>query len=163
MATSILHELPCSQVLPSSSSHVTASTSSVSNRVMPHRGGWTCVAGRTKELRKYRRVLSLCHILTSVTWSAQSSSTLGSVTKSRSWSSAQRSAPPAIPARRRLGRASSQRDDRLCQLSLTSTLARRGGSQESEHQTHRGHALRQALALEHAAREASVACSNGQT
>jgi len=24
------------------------------NRVMPHRGGWTCVAGRTKELRKYR-------------------------------------------------------------------------------------------------------------
>ena len=24
------------------------------NRVMPHRGGWTCAAGRTRELRKYR-------------------------------------------------------------------------------------------------------------
>ena len=56
MATSILHELPlfpgfavlfiarhCLDVFRSQ------------NRVMPHRGGWTCVAGRTKELRKYRR------------------------------------------------------------------------------------------------------------
>ena len=55
MATSILHELPifpglaviflarnCLDVFRSQ------------NRVMPHRGGWTCVAGRTKELRKYR-------------------------------------------------------------------------------------------------------------
>ena len=56
MATSVLHELPlfpglailfiarhCLDVFRSQ------------NRVMPHRGGWTCVAGRTKELRKYRR------------------------------------------------------------------------------------------------------------
>lgn len=55
MATSVLHELPifpglaivfiarhCLDVFRSQ------------NRVMPHRGGWTCVAGRTKELRKYR-------------------------------------------------------------------------------------------------------------
>jgi len=55
MATSLLHELPifpglaivflarnCLDVFRSQ------------NRVMPHRGGWTCVAGRTKELRKYR-------------------------------------------------------------------------------------------------------------
>ena len=56
MATSVLHELPlfpglaivflarnCLDVFRSQ------------NRVMPHRGGWTCVAGRTKELRKYRK------------------------------------------------------------------------------------------------------------
>lgn len=56
MATSILHKLPifpglailfiarhCFDVFRSQ------------NRVMPHRGGWTCVAGRTRELRKYRR------------------------------------------------------------------------------------------------------------
>ena len=55
MATSVLHELPlfpglaivflarnCLDVFRSQ------------NRVMPHRGGWTCVAGRTRELRKYR-------------------------------------------------------------------------------------------------------------
>ena len=55
MATSILHQLPifpglavvflarnCLDVFRSQ------------NRVMPNRGGWTCVAGRTKELRKYR-------------------------------------------------------------------------------------------------------------
>ena len=56
MATSILHELPifpgiavlfiarnCLDVFRSQ------------NRVMAARGGWTCVAGRTRELRKYRR------------------------------------------------------------------------------------------------------------
>ena len=55
MATPILHKLPvfsglavlflarhCLDVFRSQ------------NRVMPHRGGWTCTAGRTRELRKYR-------------------------------------------------------------------------------------------------------------
>jgi len=56
MATSILHELP---LFPSLAIIFIArhclDVFRSQNRVMPARGGWTCVAGRTKELRKYRR------------------------------------------------------------------------------------------------------------
>jgi hypothetical protein len=55
MATSVLHELPLfpGLVILFIARHCLDVFRS-QNRVMPHRGGWTCVAGRTKELRKYR-------------------------------------------------------------------------------------------------------------